>query len=156
MWHFNLVLGLHRGEFEKSCDKIAQPDWLPLLAIRSDERGKSLERAHLANAAPANLIADIWHARYRWFYTPIAQIDENRNRCTGHIGRIESPGVSPALQLLKVITWLLTRSSSQQKPDRKRKVFRTVYLCVMWSFAQLHTEVSTVSADNTRTIEHFN
>ena len=24
--------------FEKSCDKIAQPDWLTLVAIRSDER----------------------------------------------------------------------------------------------------------------------
>ena len=34
------------GRFEKSCDKIAQPDWLTLLA---------------------NLIADIWHARYRRF-----------------------------------------------------------------------------------------
>ena len=40
--------------FEKSCDKIAQPDWLTLVAIRSDERKKSRERAHLAN-----LIADI-------------------------------------------------------------------------------------------------
>ena len=27
--------------FEKSCDKITQPDWLTLLAIRSDERKKS-------------------------------------------------------------------------------------------------------------------
>ena len=33
----------------------------------------------------ANLIADIWHARYRRFYTPVAAIGENRNRCTGHI-----------------------------------------------------------------------
>ena len=32
------------------CDKIAQPDGLALLAIRSDERRKSRERAHLANA----------------------------------------------------------------------------------------------------------
>ena len=36
---------------------------------------------------PANLIADIGHARYRRFYTPIAAIDENRNRGTGHIWR---------------------------------------------------------------------
>ena len=36
---------------------------------------------------PANLIADIWHARYRRFYTPIAAISENRNRCTGHTWR---------------------------------------------------------------------
>ena len=39
---------------DKSCDKIAQPDGLTLLAIRSDVRRKSRERAHLAN-----LIADI-------------------------------------------------------------------------------------------------
>ena len=36
---------------------------------------------------PVNLIADIWHARYRRFYTPIAAIGENRNRCTGHTWR---------------------------------------------------------------------
>ena len=36
---------------------------------------------------PANLIADIGHARYRRFYTPIAAIGENRNRCTGHRSR---------------------------------------------------------------------
>ena len=36
---------------------------------------------------PANLITDIGHARYRRFYTPIAAIDENRNRGTGHIWR---------------------------------------------------------------------
>ena len=44
---------------------------------------------------PANLFADIWHARYRRFYTPIAAIGENRNRCTGHTWRF-SPGVLPA------------------------------------------------------------
>ena len=32
--------------FEKSCDKIAQPDWLTLVAFRSEERTKSRERAH--------------------------------------------------------------------------------------------------------------
>ena len=37
------------GSFEKSCDKIAQPDGLTLLAIRSDERRKSRERARLRN-----------------------------------------------------------------------------------------------------------
>ena len=36
---------------------------------------------------PANLVADIWHAIYRRFYTPIAAIGENRNRCTGHTWR---------------------------------------------------------------------
>ena len=38
------------GSFEKSCDKIAELDGLALLAIRSHDRGKSRERAHLANA----------------------------------------------------------------------------------------------------------
>ena len=47
------------SSFENSCDKIAQPDGLALLAIHSNKRRKSRERAHLANAA------DIWHVRYR-------------------------------------------------------------------------------------------
>ena len=38
----------------KSRDKIAQPDGLTLLAIRSDARRKSRERAHLANAGKFN------------------------------------------------------------------------------------------------------
>ena len=42
------------GTFEKSYDKIDQPDWLALLAIRSNDRRKSREQAHLAN-----LITDI-------------------------------------------------------------------------------------------------
>ena len=37
------------GSFEKSCDKIAQPDGLSLLAIRSNKRRKSRKLAHLAN-----------------------------------------------------------------------------------------------------------
>ena len=36
------------------CDRIAQPDGLALLAIRSDERRKSRERAQLANASEFN------------------------------------------------------------------------------------------------------
>ena len=40
--------------FEKSWDKIGQPDWLTLVAIRSDERKKPRERAHLANAGKFN------------------------------------------------------------------------------------------------------
>ena len=42
------------GSFENSCDKIAQPDGFALLAIRSNERRKSRERAHLANAGEFN------------------------------------------------------------------------------------------------------
>ena len=36
------------------CDKIAQPDGLTLLAIRSDERRKSRKCAHLSNAGEFN------------------------------------------------------------------------------------------------------
>ena len=42
------------GSFENSCDKIAQPDELALLAIHSNKRRKSRERAHLANASEFN------------------------------------------------------------------------------------------------------
>ena len=42
------------GSFENSCDKIAQPDGLASLAIRSNKHRKSRERAHLANAGEFN------------------------------------------------------------------------------------------------------
>ena len=42
------------GNFENSCDKIAQPYGLALLAIRTNDRRKSRERAHLANAGEFN------------------------------------------------------------------------------------------------------
>ena len=42
------------GSFENSWDKIAQPDGLALLAIRSNKRRKSRDRAHLANAGEFN------------------------------------------------------------------------------------------------------
>ena len=42
------------GSLENSCDKIAQPDGLALLAICSNKRRKSRERAHLANACEFN------------------------------------------------------------------------------------------------------
>ena len=42
------------GSFEKSCDKIAQPDELALLAISSNDLRKSQERAHLTNAGEFN------------------------------------------------------------------------------------------------------
>ena len=46
----------HRGDVAvlNLCDKIAQPDGLALLAIRSNKRRKSRERAHLANAGEFN------------------------------------------------------------------------------------------------------
>ena len=51
MWHLNLV---PRFPFEKACDKIAQPDWLTLLAMSVENRGNGHTRR-----MPANLIADI-------------------------------------------------------------------------------------------------
>ena len=48
------------GSFENTCDRIAKPDGLALMAIRSNKRRRSREQAHLANTRmPANLIADI-------------------------------------------------------------------------------------------------
>ena len=42
------------GSFENWCNKIAQPDGLAFLAIRSNKRRKSRERVHLANAGEFN------------------------------------------------------------------------------------------------------
>ena len=42
------------GSFEQSCDKIAKPDEFALLAIRSNDRRKTQERALLANAGKFN------------------------------------------------------------------------------------------------------
>ena len=68
------------GRFEKSCDQITLPDWLTLLAIRSDERRKSRERAHLANAGKFSLTCQLLAILYA----------DRGDR------RIKSPGVSPA------------------------------------------------------------
>ena len=70
--------------FEKLCDKIAQPDLLALLAIRSDERRKSRERAHLENAGEFN-------RRYLTCQISAILYPDRGDR------RIKSPGVSPAL-----------------------------------------------------------
>ena len=71
------------GSCEKSCDKIAQRDGLTSLAIRSDERRKSRERAHLANAGEFN----------RRHLTSLISAFLYADR--GY-RRIKSPGVSPA------------------------------------------------------------
>ena len=42
------------GSFKNSCDEIAQPDGLTLLAICSNDSRKSRERVHLANAGEFN------------------------------------------------------------------------------------------------------
>ena len=44
------------GSFENSCDRIAKPDGLALLAVRSNKRRRSREQAHLANAGEFNLV----------------------------------------------------------------------------------------------------
>ena len=52
-WRFfspTLFPGSIEGHFEKSCDTIAHPDCLTLLATRSNQRRKSRKRAHLAFA----------------------------------------------------------------------------------------------------------
>ena len=64
------------GSFENSCDKIAQPDGLALLAIRSNKRRKSRERAHLANAGEFN-------RRYLTCQIYIVGLKESKGLCTG-------------------------------------------------------------------------
>ena len=67
-----------KGHSERSCDK---PDWLTLVAIRSDEHKKSRERAQLANA-------DEFNRRYL-----TCQISAILNADRGD-RRSKSPGVS--------------------------------------------------------------
>ena len=69
------------------CGKIARPDWLTLVAIRSDERKKSRERAHMANAGEFN-------RRYLIFQISAILYANRGDR------RIKLPGVSPALVYL--------------------------------------------------------
>ena len=54
MWTHLAIFSRQCGSSENSCDKIAQPDGLALLAIRSNKRRKSRERAHLANVGEFN------------------------------------------------------------------------------------------------------
>ena len=82
MWHFNLVPRLHRGAFWKVVIKSANLIswlywWFAGMSVENRGNGQTWRM-------PANLIADIWHARYWRFYTPIAGTGENRNCCTGH------------------------------------------------------------------------
>ena len=89
-------------------DKIAQPDGLALLAIRSNKRRKSRKRAHLANAGEFN----------RWYLTcqisAILYADRGDRRKSqslhrAHLAifadrgdrRIKSPSVSLALSFLE-------------------------------------------------------
>ena len=79
-----LFPGSIEGRFEKSCNKIAQLSWFILLAIRSDKRRKSQERAHLANAGEFN-------RRYLTCQKSAILYADHGDR------RIKSPSVSPAL-----------------------------------------------------------
>ena len=92
------------GSFENSCDKIAQPDGLALLAIRSNDRRKSWERAHLANAGEFNrpyLTCQISAI----LYADRGDRQKSQSPHRAHLAifadrrdrRIKSPGVSPAL-----------------------------------------------------------
>ena len=93
-----LFPGSIEGLFEKSCDKIAQPDLLTLLAIRSDERRKSRERTYLANAGEFNrryLTCQISAI----LYTDRGDRRKSQSLPLAYIAIfcIKSPGVSPAL-----------------------------------------------------------
>ena len=77
-----------QGRFEKSCDKIAQPDWLILLAMSEENRGKG----HTWRM-PAILFADRGHRRKSLHRAHLAIFSDSGDR------RIKSPGVSPALAI---------------------------------------------------------
>ena len=78
------------GSFEKSCDKIAQPDGLTLLAIRSDERRKSPERAHLRNACMSDIGEKSRQSLHRAHLAIFADRSDRRTK---------SPSVSLALNV---------------------------------------------------------
>ena len=91
------------GSFEKSCDKIAQPDGLALLAIRSNDLRKSRERAHLANTGEF----DRRHLKCQISAILYADRGDQRKSQSLHQAhlaifadrgdrRIKSPSVSPA------------------------------------------------------------
>ena len=73
MWHFNLVPGfikrcLQKSHVIKSLNLIGWFYWW-FAAMSAENRGNG----HTWRM-PASLIADIWHARYRRFFTPIVAI----------------------------------------------------------------------------------
>ena len=91
------------GSFEKSCDKIAQPDRLALLAIRSINPRKSRKRAHLANLfADTDLISQMLAI----LYADRGDQRKSQSLHRAHLAifayrchrRIKSPSVSLALQ----------------------------------------------------------
>ena len=88
---------------KSDCDKITQPDGLTSLAIRSDDRGKSRERAHLVNAGEFNrryLTCQISAI----FYADRGDRRKSQSPLWAHLAifadrgdrRIKSPSVSPA------------------------------------------------------------
>ena len=81
-----------RGVLKKPCDK--SPNLIGWLYWRFAARSAENRRNGQTRRMPANLIANSWHTRYRQFYTPIAAIDENRNRCTGHNWRFSPIAVT--------------------------------------------------------------
>ena len=114
------------GGFEKSCDKIAQPDGLALIAIRSNDRRKSRERAHLANAGKFNrryLTCQISAI----LYADRGDRRKSQSLHRAHLAifadrgdrRIKSPSVSPALWSLKPATHLAILYADRGEFDRK-------------------------------------
>ena len=92
------------GSFENSCDKIAQPNGLALLAIRSNKRRKTRERVHLATT-------DEFNRRYLTYQISANLYADRRDRRKSQLlhraylaifadrgdQRIKSPSVSLAL-----------------------------------------------------------
>ena len=93
-----------RGSFKNSCDKIAQLDELTLLALRSNDRRKSRERTHLANATECNRRYLTCHIS-AILYADRGDRRKSQSPHRAHLEffadrsdrRIKSPGVSPAL-----------------------------------------------------------
>ena len=91
------------GSFENSCDRIAKPDQLALLAIRSNKRRRSRKQAHLANAGEFNrryltcqisaILYPDWRKSQSLHRSHLAIFADRGDR------RIKSPSVSPALSL---------------------------------------------------------
>ena len=87
----------------KSRDKIAQPDGLALLAIRSNERRKARERTHLVNAGEFNR-RYLTHQISAILYADRGDRRKSQSLHRAHLAifadhgdrRIESPSVSLA------------------------------------------------------------
>ena len=115
------------GSFEKSCGEIAQTDGLTFwrfaaMTVENHRNGHSWRMQ-------VYLIADVWHARYRRFYTPIAAVGENRNRCTEHTWRFWWSQWSAHKIAKCFITWLFKTATS---PRSAKKIAKCVRISRWW------------------------